>query len=183
VESSTMRMPCHFVAVIPPANTLDAIVELQKTLDTRMSGTRIRWVPRENLHFTLRFFGSDLADEQLFKVAHQVMTQVVCSTKQFEIQIKGLGVFPKWKKPRVLYLGVGKGETEFKNLVSILDREWTSKKMPQTKEVKLVPHLTIGRWNDLYVKKIQGDILKDVIGEFSEPISSFVGMLGQQQQQ
>jgi len=172
--TTTQRVSRHFVAVVPPMQVLDLLEKLQENLSKKMSGTRIRWVPRENIHFTLRFFGSDLSDPALFNAATDVITKVVGESKPFEVQLKGLGVFPKWKKPRVLFVGVGEGESEFKLLITRLEQEWKKFKIPPAKAVKLVPHVTLGRWSDLYVKTIQGDIIKDATANFMDPVSSFV---------
>jgi len=91
--------------------------------------------------------------------------------KPFEIQFQGLGVFPKWKKPRVLYVGIADGSAHVRDLIGQLEYKWKEAGIPPQKELKTVPHITIGRWNDLYVKNIQGDILRDSVGNFVEPIS------------
>jgi 2'-5' RNA ligase len=64
--------------------------------------SRIKWVPRPNLHLTLRFFGSVISEEKMFRAATDVITDVVSNMEPFELELKTVGVFPKWDKPRVV---------------------------------------------------------------------------------
>lgn len=79
--------------------------------------------------------------------------------------LKGLSVFPKPRKPRVLYVGVDEGKTKMKSFVSHLNKELSKCKFskPLLSEVQLfsrfrfyrkasfTPHLTFGRWNEISV--------------------------------
>lgn len=47
-----------------------------------------------------------------------VMDEVLNDLDPFEVEIKTIGVFPKWKKPRVLWVGIGEGKITF--LLSLL---------------------------------------------------------------
>jgi len=61
-----------------------------------------RWVPREQLHLTLRFIGD--ADEKIFQSAKNALASVR-GTPLF-LTMKGVGHFPPVREPRVLWVGM-----------------------------------------------------------------------------
>eukprot|EP01124_Arcella_intermedia_P023012 TRINITY_DN355_c0_g1_i2.p1 TRINITY_DN355_c0_g1~~TRINITY_DN355_c0_g1_i2.p1 ORF type:complete len:148 (-),score=18.28 TRINITY_DN355_c0_g1_i2:420-839(-) len=92
----------YFAAIVPPTYVLDTLEELQGGLAAKMSGSHVKWVSRTNIHTTLRFFGSDLDDPKLLLQANNILTDVIQNMNPFEIELQGVSVFPKWKKPRVV---------------------------------------------------------------------------------
>lgn len=101
-----------------------------------------------------------------------MLTTVAASFEPFTISLHSFGTFPKWKKPRVLWIGISDGLERYKSLVSTLKQEWKKHKVPGLDEtLKIQPHLTIGRWNDVYVNSLQGEMVRDVLGMSSEMFS------------
>jgi len=140
------RVSRHFVAIFAPTYTMDALQGLQKSLETKMIGSHIKWVPRCNLHLTLRYFGPVLSDPDNLQKANDIITEVVSRMQPFEVKLQGLGVFPKWKKPRVLYVGVTDGSGNIKALVAQLEEKWKRAGLPPQKEQRTVPHITIDKY-------------------------------------
>lgn len=64
----------------------------------------INWVKIEHLHLTLKFLG-EIDVSQLQKVK-RVLTGICQNHHKFCLQFQGLGAFPNWQRPRVLWVGI-----------------------------------------------------------------------------
>ena len=69
---------------------------------------KIKWVKPENLHLTLHFFG-DMEEEEIER-AHRLFREYLSGLAAFDLVLRGVGVFPGIRKPRVLWFGVGAAE-------------------------------------------------------------------------
>ena len=129
-----------FIAVEMPHHVADAIRKSQQAL--KRYGIHLRWVRPENVHLTLRFLGDIAADT--VPGIQNAMTQAVSGCLPFQLQVKGIGVFPGIKRPQVVWLGVG-------GQVDLLDGLYQELSMrlsglgipPETRPFR--GHLTIGR--------------------------------------
>lgn len=89
--------------------------EAQATLVN--TGADLKLVKPQNIHVTMRFLGNisppmvDLIHEELKKI----------SFASFDVEIKGLGVFPKLKYARVIWAGIRKGADELTNVFNQLE--------------------------------------------------------------
>ena len=132
-----------FVAVFPPKDVLDSVLELQRSL--RLVLPDVRWVTAANLHFTLRFFG-DLGAEERVDAA-RVIDQVTRARTPFEVELHGVGVFSSWKHPRVVWVGCGEGGEAFADLGRALELGFRDARLGKA-DKPFKPHLTLGRWRD-----------------------------------
>ena len=71
-------------------------------------------------HFTLRFFG-DL-DPRAVARAGTVLDATAARAAPFALELCGLGVFPGWSRPRVLWVGSGSGGERLAALARELER-------------------------------------------------------------
>ena len=140
---SSLDLVRSFVAVFPPANVLDAVLELQRSLGVMLPG--VRWVAPANLHFTLRFFGDLDADARAR--AAKVLDEVVRERASFEVDLHGVGVFSSWKHPRVVWVGCGEGSDAFAELGRRLEFGFREARLGKA-DKPFKPHLTLGRWRD-----------------------------------
>ncbi len=138
--SDTMRT---FVAVFPPPAVLDALGELRRGLEPAMRA--LRWTAERNLHFTLRFFGELTAEEA--SRAGEVLDAVGAGAAPFELALEGVGVFPDWRRPRVLWVGAGRGGPILEALARTLERGFREARLGKA-DKPFKPHLTLGRWRD-----------------------------------
>jgi 2'-5' RNA ligase len=130
-----------FIAVDLDDPVIKKICNVVEILKPRI--TEIRWLRKENLHLTLKFLGN-IAESQVEPIAaalrHPVGLFSPCT-----ISAKGLGVFPDFRRPKILWVGLTGDQ-----LVQ-LAAEIESALMPLgfTPENRaFTPHLTIGRWRE-----------------------------------
>jgi len=65
----------------------------------------VRWVPRANLHITLKFLGPAVDSHRLERLTaglHQLATR----TAPFEVAAAGVGAFPDLEHPRTIWVGL-----------------------------------------------------------------------------
>ena len=120
----------------------------------------VKFVEKENLHFTCKFFG-EISPKKADEII-EIIEEKIQKYKSFEIEIKGSGVFPHFGYIRVVWLGLLNPEY-FSRILKDLDEELF--KLGFKKERSYTPHLTIGRVKgsknkDALVSKIKE--LKDI---------------------
>ena len=129
-----------FLAVpLPP----DVIALVDRTIaDLEKDGWPVRWTAPGNAHITLHFLGQVEAERaQILRLA---LPEIVARHASFDLRTADLGVFPKLKRPRVIWLGLygpahrlhtlrdAIGATLAEYEFSLEDREFH-------------PHITLGR--------------------------------------
>lgn len=128
-----------FLAIALNPQVLAGIDRATDSLRERIPS--IRWVPKENLHLTIKFLGN-IEEAQVTAIAAALRPRL-SPFSHFTINAKGLGVFPERGRPKILWVGlVGKELTEVAaNVESCL--------LPlgfAPEQRSFTPHLTIGRW-------------------------------------
>ncbi|MBI2346334.1 MAG: RNA 2',3'-cyclic phosphodiesterase [Deltaproteobacteria bacterium] len=102
-----MKIRSFLAFDMPPVvkQTLGALIA-----DLRRMGPDLKWAVPEQLHVTLRFFGA--VEESLLSGAIATAIRGVTATERpHAVHCAGLGVFPNWKYPRVIWAGFA-GDTE-----------------------------------------------------------------------
>ncbi len=102
----------------------------------------VKWVELENLHFTIRFLGE--TEEDKIPNIIKIMDEVSQELSPFSISLKELGAFPSFKNPRVIWIGIEKGEKEMTNLFNKLEKKIIELGFKR-EEKDFSPHLTLGR--------------------------------------
>lgn len=103
---------------------------------------KVKWEKPEKIHLTLAFLGSIKEEKlELVKEACQQVTKVTIS---FIVSFKGLGCFPDFDFPRIIWLGL-KGD--LKSLVELQKRlkDKLGRLGFETEKRPFEPHLTLGR--------------------------------------
>ena len=117
---------------------LNRLADAQKLLVE--TGADLRPVAPQNIHITTRFLG-DISPGMVDKV-YEAMKNVKFTP--FNIQLRGLGVFPSLSYPRVVWAGMTEGVEQLKSIFTQLE--------PQIRALGFAadaygfsPHLTIAR--------------------------------------
>ncbi len=87
-----------FLAVVPPAEVLDAI----EVLLERPKSSRFAWTRRDQWHVTMQFFGRVANGEALVAA----LREPVAATRPMLLRVRGGGAFPRAQKAEVFWLGV-----------------------------------------------------------------------------
>lgn len=128
-----------FIAVDLDSSVIERIYAAIGDIKARIP--EIRWVPRTNLHLTLKFLGD--IDEAAVDPISTALREALRLFPPCTINAKGLGVFPDLRRPKILWVGLTSNELgglAAKVESSLLPLGFAAEKRPFT------PHLTIGRW-------------------------------------
>ena len=129
-----------FLAVELPELILNRIGEIQR--DLKSSRADVRWVSPENIHLTLKFFGT--IEESIIESIIKLTEGPVRGTPLFFLKIQGMGAFPNLKNPRVIWMGFQEGKEIIVAIQKQLEREF-EKIGVQPEDRPFHPHLTLGR--------------------------------------
>jgi 2'-5' RNA ligase len=131
-----------FVAIQIPANIKNGLRLLIESLRESSGDARIRWVKPDSIHLTLKFIG-DVSSESVSTITKNLEKPAERRSK-FEITAGGLGCFPNWHKPRVIWVGVSEDSGELAALQKEIDLALEPLEiMPETRPYHA--HLTVGR--------------------------------------
>ena len=129
-----------FLAIELPEAIRRKIEEVQR--DLKLSHADVRWVNPENIHLTLKFFGN--IDESRIDPIVKSLEGPIQTTSPFSVSIRGMGSFPHFKNPRVIWMGLKEGKEVLVALQKGVDGEL--KKIGfELEERDFNPHLTLGR--------------------------------------
>ncbi|MEA2089160.1 MAG: RNA 2',3'-cyclic phosphodiesterase [Thermoproteota archaeon] len=117
---------------------LEQISKTQNQLT--QTGANLKLVKPRNVHVTLRFLGN--VTQNMVNQIYEKMKKV--SFKPFDIEIQGVGVFPKPTHIRVIWIGVRKGADELVNIFNQLEPQLQSLGFKPDRK-GFTPHLTIAR--------------------------------------
>ena len=153
--SNTIRT---FIAIELPEKIIYTINKVQEEI--KSYGLKIRWVRPENIHLTLKFLG-DIKAADTEKVAIAV-SESVTGYPPISLAVKGIGVFPGIKRPRVIWLGVSNQLDVLTTFQKTLDEKLEAIGFPKEKR-PFRGHLTLGRIKS----KIDPKKLNDALKEFT----------------
>lgn len=128
-----------FIGVRIEVKTVDNISAALSQLKPRIPG--VRWVTKNNFHFTVKFLG-EIEEARIEPIGH-ALEGALRPFPCFVINVKGLGVFPDLKRPRVLWVGLE--SKSLSALVSAVEKALEPLGFGREKR-GFTPHLTVGRW-------------------------------------
>lgn len=103
---------------------------------------KISWVSPKNIHLTLKFLGNVPVGD--IDSIQNVISDTAKLYTSFEASIKGTGIFPSERSPRVLWIGTDKGKEDIKIIYTDMENRLASIGIPK-EERGFTAHLTIGR--------------------------------------
>lgn len=104
------------------------------------------WLRPKSIHLTLKFLGN--IEESMVEEIGEVLKRAASESHPFTLRIRGLGVFPGPRRPRVLWCGVTKGEKQTVPLQKKIDR-WLLPLGFEKERRPFHPHLTLARIKSL----------------------------------
>ena len=130
-----------FIAIELSQDVKAALFELQDRLKVPKYNF-IKWVAHQSIHITLKFLGN----VEIVKINAIVEAiKIGClGQKPFKIVISNLGVFPNFKKPRIIWIGTIDDFGELLKLQQKIDHELSLLGFTGEKRA-FSPHITLAR--------------------------------------
>lgn len=129
-----------FVATEIDERIRKKLVEFQD--DLKKADADVGWIAPENLHITLKFIGS--LDQEKIDDVVRIMRDAVTHVKPFDLDYRGVGVFPTRKNPRVVFAQVIDAGMTLANIHERLDNQLAALDVPHD-DRRFESHLTVGR--------------------------------------
>jgi 2'-5' RNA ligase len=128
VEPATVR---HIVEVTAPLRRLPG-----------SAARRIKLVPAENLHATIKFLGAT-GDDQVADVT-AALDAVAAVLPATPVLLAGFGAFPSPARPRIVFAGAGVGHEHLALVALSVEEAVAALGFPREERVH-VPHVTVAR--------------------------------------
>lgn len=129
-----------FLAIDIPPQVRETIATIQNRFKTL--GLKASWVRPDNIHLTLKFLG-DTPRERVVNIK-KCISESIASINIFKAALDKTGVFPNFKKPQVLWVGLKDPHNHLKILQENIDAKMVELGFPWEKK-KFNPHLTLAR--------------------------------------
>ena len=129
-----------FLAIELPRTIQKKIEEVQR--DLKSSHADVRWVSPERIHLTLKFLGN--IDEPKIDPIAKSTEGLTDALSPFPLKVRGLGAFPHFKNPRVIWVGLIDGGVVLSSFQKALEIE-LEKIGLEPEDRSFHPHLTLGR--------------------------------------
>jgi 2'-5' RNA ligase len=155
-----------FIAIELPETVIAALRKVQARLQTYRF--KMRWVKTENIHLTLKFLGDIRAGD--VRQVQQAVTEGVAGCGPFNLQAKGIGVFPGVKRARVLWAGLSGDTRRLVELQQAIDSRLAEIGIEREKK-KYSGHLTLGRSKGRIDPRQLVDAMQQNGGFQSEPFT------------
>jgi len=130
-----------FIAIELKEETRKKLREIQSEL-RKLIRSKVSWPKPENIHLTLKFLG-DVSIEQVSSIKEE-LKQINKSFSHFNMSLGGIGAFPNFRNPRVIWLGITTGNEEVIQIATQIDKTTNKLGFPLEKR-EFTPHLTLGR--------------------------------------
>lgn len=130
-----------FLAIDVGAAIRDQLIALQEDLAT--IAAEVKWVEPENLHLTLLFLG-EVPQRETIDICRAAQ-KAVRAMPAFEMSIEGVGCFPNPRRPRTLWVGVGRGADEVCAVHDAIEAPLLDLGNYRRETRAYTPHVTLGR--------------------------------------
>ncbi|MFA5362234.1 MAG: RNA 2',3'-cyclic phosphodiesterase [Candidatus Omnitrophota bacterium] len=129
-----------FIAIELPEEVKEYLRRLQGKL--KKPGADVKWVTPGNIHLTLKFLGE--IDENTVQAVENIIEKTARTKRSFIVHVSSLGGFPGLTSPRVIWIGIDKGDTEVKEIAQDLEKSLEEIGIPPENR-EFSSHITIGR--------------------------------------
>lgn len=146
-----------FLAVEIPIPIQELLRSVQTDLQSRIR--KASWTKPGNFHLTLKFLG-DVRPEKI-DVVSEVIQRVADTHSPFSIEFGGIGAFPNFARPRVVWVGVKDGASIVSQLAKTVNLELAHLGFPT--DNRFHPHLTLARLRTV----INLEFLKNILRKYN----------------
>lgn len=129
-----------FIAIPMPQEVQKHVVRIDSALSER--GWPVRWVAAESAHLTLHFLGETPPERaELLRLG---LEATIARHAPFTVASGDLGVFPDFRRPRVLWLGLNGQTDRLASLHRDIGQQLTKLGF-EADTKRFHPHITLGR--------------------------------------
>jgi 2'-5' RNA ligase len=132
-----------FIAIAIAPTLQNALALFSQPLKQDL-GTSVRWVKPGKFHLTMKFLGE--VDQPHYALLQKELKRIASLFAPMELTLQGCGVFPDWKQPRVIWIGI-QAPQALNQLANVLENDLQSMGFP-IEERPFTAHLTLGRINN-----------------------------------
>jgi 2'-5' RNA ligase len=158
--------PWRLFLAVPLASEVQGLVAAQ-TASLQNENWPVRWVQPETAHLTLHFLGE--TPRERAELVRLALPPIVASQKPFELRTAAFGVFPNFRRPRVLWLGLHGPVHRLETLQREVGKALQNLGFPDTDE-PFHPHITLGRVRDSPGEQVRlRDLGEAVKNRFVDP--------------
>ncbi|MDT8285133.1 MAG: RNA 2',3'-cyclic phosphodiesterase [Thermovirgaceae bacterium] len=122
---------------------------VRKRLESWVAGfghlsPEIRWVKENAFHITLKFCG-EIPYSMLYKLESALEHGFsLKKLRPFVLELSGIGAFPGFRRPRVLWAGVGGEDDQIQRIAAVVERAGIAAGLAPERR-SFHPHVTIAR--------------------------------------
>ncbi len=138
---SSLRL---FIAIDLTPEVREWLGKAKQLLAERIDPRAVRWVDVGSIHVTLKFLGETPAPRA--DGIRAVLDGLARGRAPFPLAVEGLGCFPNFARPRVIWAGV-RPEPALEEIQKRLEEEMARIGFPPERRA-FSPHLTLGRVRD-----------------------------------
>lgn len=110
----------------------------------RRLAPEFRWVRDDAYHVTLKFCG-EIPYTQLYKLESAIEHGLALkTTRPFVLELAGIGAFPGFRQPRVLWAGIGGEDDQIHKIASVVERAAIAAGLERERR-PFHPHVTLAR--------------------------------------
>ena len=132
-----------FLAIALPESARTCLIERMRVVNERAA--KVRWVPAENIHITLKFFGYTSAEQKA--VIENTMERVVTKVQPFDLAIAGVKIVRRGRRPQMVWAKVTDCDGELRRLHGRTERLLEQGGFARERR-PLSPHITLARIRD-----------------------------------
>jgi 2'-5' RNA ligase len=138
-----------FIALPVPPEVAEHLARLNASVPHEAG--RITWVKAPAIHLTCIFLGE--IDEARVDSIADALREAAAAAEPFETNLDGIGAYPSFERPRVVWAGIASGAEEARMLKEGIDRALEPLGFePDRRDYH--PHITLGRVKQLGQKRV-----------------------------
>ncbi len=137
---NTQKIIRCFIALEVPIEVQAALGDMIGQL--KKSGADVKWVDSANIHLTLKFLG-ETPEADVLRTG-LALNALKGKFKTIDSGLGGLGAFPSFERPKVIWSGLSKGAEGIKEIYREVET-LTADILDEKKGREFSPHLTLGR--------------------------------------